>query len=594
MWLLRFLASGGPKHQRLGFTALRNCRQFPLAVLLGSAVTASGLENSQSLLGDLTTFSEDDAGRLERKGSARERSDFISKMETAFQGVSMYLRDDRRLARGMVITRPLRRETGFRYTGFLLVEESPSTIRGVPYRMSSLINRDDGGSSLSALELVSQPGRDVFVVYDTSGDFEAQVIYAVPFSDLRSTEPVMVRGSLSCNGLTVAVVVQKTDTGNGLRYRYITSTGRTDIVNRNYGAQAVELGNCWLLHESSPLALFSRTNISKSAVEQIVSRFIEKTALEQAAILQVWDKGFKLGGRSGRLEIFRGEPPQELVVLLEDKVLNEIAHTFPVSLPMAKWTVEDRTAVLQDFFTNNPATYAVVVALLKSDRGSDGAMIVHRQSGSYEFRKATAEIVPGTLVFWEEEEGKVYLAFLKDQTVVPDCGWCFDSGIRVCETCQGKGEVTCPNCDGSGKSPCGHCDGTGNRRSDCRGCRGTGYCGNCGGSTTITLNCKVCQGRGVYEDSGRTCIKCKGGRTFTVTCKVCTSGPQPSGKCPNCKGAGDFMQPCGTCGRTGRWNCDHCRRTGIAQCETCHVTLASSCRCGGSDKLRLMPATRRI
>src|SRR5260370_344333 len=120
-WLLQFLAGGGPKHERLGFTALRNCRQFPLAVLLGSAVTAGGLEGSQSFLGDLTTFSEEDARHLEEKGSAEERTEFIARLDVAIARMSKDMRDGRRLARGIVVTRPLRRESGFSYTWFLMV-----------------------------------------------------------------------------------------------------------------------------------------------------------------------------------------------------------------------------------------------------------------------------------------------------------------------------------------------------------------------------------------------------------------------------------------------------------------------------------------
>src|SRR5687767_4539267 len=50
-WLLRYLG-GSQKHQKLAFTALRNCREFPLAVLLGCAVDKASLEASYQSLGD--------------------------------------------------------------------------------------------------------------------------------------------------------------------------------------------------------------------------------------------------------------------------------------------------------------------------------------------------------------------------------------------------------------------------------------------------------------------------------------------------------------------------------------------------------------
>src|SRR5208337_546872 len=60
-WLMRYLGSCDQRHERLGFTALRNCRQFPLAVLLGSTTTARAIEASHRLLGSVSSFSDDHA-----------------------------------------------------------------------------------------------------------------------------------------------------------------------------------------------------------------------------------------------------------------------------------------------------------------------------------------------------------------------------------------------------------------------------------------------------------------------------------------------------------------------------------------------------
>ena len=117
----------------------------------------------------------------------------------------------------------------------------------------------------------------------------------------------------------------------------------------------------------------------------MVSRFIEKTRLERATLLQSWDKGYKLGSQTGRIERFGGAPPEELVVLLEDALINETTHTFPVTLPLARWSVEDRSNVLRDFFINNPPAYAVVVDILQTERGSHDALIIHPDSGRYRF-----------------------------------------------------------------------------------------------------------------------------------------------------------------------------------------------------------------
>lgn len=587
-WLLRFLATGDQKHQRLGFTALRNCRQFPFAVLLGSAITASGLENSQAHLGNLITFSDDQAWQLTREGTAAEQSAKTLEIEASIRQLSSYGQPGRRLGRGIVISQPYRNDNGSRFTGFLLVEEPSGTLRGVPYRMSSLINRDDGAASVSARDLVSRPGREVFVVYNTEGDYEAKVVYAIPFAENGPVNKLMARAALSCAGLDIGVVAHKWDTGKGLLYRLITAAGDTTIGR--YDSERQGIGSCWVFHESSSLPVSCRISLTKSETENIVSRFIEKTTLERATLLQTWDKGYKLGSQTGRIERFGGSAPTELVVFLEDTFINETNHTFPVPLPLAHWSAEDRSAVLQDFFINSLASYAVVVNLFQTERGSHDALIIHPDSGRYKFRRATPEIRSGTPVFWEDgDNDNVYIAFFNNEVVDANCGACFDTGYCLCETCEGSGEVTCPQCDGSGRSSCGHCDGSGERRLDCNGCHGTGNCGRCGGSATITLDCKICQGTGTYSDSGRACKKCQGKGTFEIPCRVCTGGPQSKGLCPNCEGSGDFIQPCRTCNRTGLWNCDQCRTTGIARCETCRGSLVSSCQCGGAADIRIIP-----
>src|SRR5262249_17305438 len=110
---------------------------------------------------------------------------------------------------------------------------------------------------------------------------------------------------------------------------------------------------------------------------------------------------------------------------------------------LARWSAVDRSAILRDFFINSPASYAVVVTLVQADRGSLDALIIHPDSGRYEFRRATPEIKSGTPVFWEDGEGNnVYITFLKDELVGANCGDCFDTGYRLCEACEGSGEMT--------------------------------------------------------------------------------------------------------------------------------------------------------
>ena len=520
-WLLRYLNGSKPRHQRLGFTALRNCRQFPLAVLLGGSIAGDVLETAYRSLGELSAFSDDQAWMLAAKKDRAASIAMISALESAIERVKKIVRPDRWLALGTVITRPVRKPLiGLRYTGFLVVEGTPNIIRAVPYQMADLINRDDGTARVTASDLLREPGRTVIVAFDGEGDqTRAQAVYALPFAALQDTDKLMARLALSCEGLSVGIVVHKSESRSGQKYRFVTAKGRTDVVYDDKGQ--MEMGTCSLLHATSSRLFFTRLSLS------------------------------------------------------------------------TRWAPEDRSAVLQEFFTNSPNYYAVVIEILELTSDAPNALIVSPQVGLRELRRANPEISPGTPVFWEAgKEGKVNITFLTDQSVQAQCGTCFDTGYRVCATCDGKGRVTCSKCGGSGKSQCDHCGGTGKHRSDCHGCRGTGDCGNCGGSATVTLNCKICEGTGRYADSGRPCKKCGGLGTFSGTCRVCTRGPQPRGKCPNCKGSGVYLQDCRSCKATGRWNCDRCRTTGIGPCDTCDGTLISPCECGGHDGIHLLPVTR--
>lgn len=592
-WLLRYLNGANQEHQRLAFTALRNCRQFPLAVLLSSAIAGDALEASYNLLGDLSTFSDDQAWMLAEKVDRTEPIAMISALESAIAQVQRTVRPDRRLALGTVITRPLRNPIiGLRYTGFLVVEESLQTLRAVPYQMADLINRDDGAARITASDLLREPGRRVLVAFDAGDHCRAQAVYALPFAALQDTDNLMARLAFACEGLSVGIVVHKWVSRSGPMCRLVTAIGRTEVGYDHAGRMAV--GACSLLHASSTRPFFTRLSLSKGDTEKVLACFIRNTDLERATLLRSWENGYQLGSQTGAVKgPFRDEPPQDPVVLIENKVIKEVDHTFPVKLPPNRWAPEDRSAVLQEFFTNSPGYYAVVIDVLEPPSGAPNALILHPQSGLRELRRANSEIGPGTPVFWEVgKEDKVYTTFLTDQSVQAQCSTCFDTGYRVCATCDGKGRVTCSKCGGSGKSQCDHCGGTGERRSDCRGCGGTGDCGKCGGSATVTLDCTICQGTGRYADSGNPCKRCGGQGTFSGTCRVCTRGPQPRGKCPNCKGSGVYIQVCRSCNATGRWNCGRCRTTGIGPCDTCDGRLISPCGCGGHDGIRLRPVTR--
>jgi len=587
-WLVRFLTACDARQERLGFTALRNCRQFPLAVLLACTTTARSIETSYGQLGGLSAFSDDQAWNLATKGSPSDCAATVTALEFGLRQVQNGLRADRKLALGAVLTRPfLKPLTGIRYTGFAVIEDGPARWRAIPYQMASIINPDDGSARVTGADLLKTPGKRVVVAYATDKHNEAKAVYALPFAPTYDIAKLLPQIALRCEGLSIAVVVDKWDSRGKERYRFITGSGLTES-DVDYSGR-VKVGECALIHASTSRPFFTHLQLGKSDVEKVVQEFVRTTQLERAVLLKSWKNGYALGGQSGRMMVLHDQVPTEPVVLLQAKVVKDENRTFTVRLPFPVWTPRDRTDVLQRFFENSSDNYAVVVGVLDGERGAR-AVIVNPESGEHKFW--TTELrATGMPVYWEVgDNDAIYPTILDDQLVTAKCSACFDTNYRICPTCGGRGRATCSQCGGSKKSECGHCNGSGERRFDCRPCSGTGQCGNCGGSGTVTLNCKICEGTGRYADSGRHCKKCSGAGTFSVPCRVCAG----SGQCRKCQGSGDEFRDCRSCDATGRWNCDRCHATGIGPCDNCEGTSVSVCGCGGIERIRLRPAQERV
>lgn len=589
-WLVHYLGACDQRHERLGFTALRNCRQFPLAVLLSCTTTARSIATCHGLLGALSGFSDDHAWSLVTKSNPAECAATMSALEFALQQVQGTLRTDRKLSVGTVISRPLRKPlTGLRYTGFLVVEEDPRRWRAVPYQMADVINRDDGSAPVTGSDLLRNAGRRALVAYDLGECNEAQALYALPFAPLQDMSTILPEIALRCEGISVGVIVHKWTSRTGEMYRLVTSSGQTEARPDRSGK--LRVGECAFIHSSSSGPFFTRLQIARPDIERVLAKFIRATTLERSVLLRSWKSGYRLGGQSGRIVDFRDDVPEEPVVLLEDLMIKEVPHTFPVRLPYSVWTAEDRSAVLSQFLANSSGYYAVVIAVLAASKDGNRILLVNSASGSTHVRWAGAEIRASTPALWEVgTDDRLHITLLQDQVVLADCSACLDTGHRLCESCNGENRINCPECGGSGKEACGHCDGRGAQYWNCPRCDGTGYCNNCQGSQKITLTCKVCEGLGYYSNTGRPCVKCHGNPKFEVPCNSCNKGPQSRGLCPKCRGAKSFSKPCATCRATpGWWDCHRCHGRKTTSCDTCDGSLASACRCGGSNRVRLRP-----
>jgi len=585
-WLVRFLTTCDARQERLGFTALRNCRQFPLAVLLACTTTARSIEVSYGQLGGLSGFSDDHAWNLATKSSSSESAATLTALEFGLRQVQSGLRADRKLALGAVLTRPfLKPLTGIRYTGFAVIEDSPARWRAIPYQLASIINPDDGSARVTGADLLRTPGKRVMVAYAADEHNEAKAVYAVPFAPAQDVGKLLPQLALGCEGLNIAVVVQKWESRAGERYRLVTASGQTEVgIDR---AGRIKVGECALTHPTSSRPFFTRLQLGTGDIEKVVQQFVRTTQLERAVLLKSWKNGYALAGQSGRMVSFHDEKPEELVVLLED--VKDVSHPFTVRFPFPVWTPNDRTAVLEEFFTNSPDNYAVVVGVLDGERNTRRAVIVNAESGEARFW-TTESRATGMPVFWEVgDNDAIYTTILDDQLVTATCPACFDTNYRICRACDGRGRAACSACGGSKKTVCGNCNGSGQRRFDCRACRGTGQCRNCSGSSTVTLNCTVCEGTGRYAPTGRPCNRCGGVGTFNGQCRACNA----SGRCRRCEGSGDEFGDCRSCDATGRWNCARCHATGIGPCDECGGTLVSECGCGGIDRIRLRPAQGR-
>jgi len=539
-WILRLLQSTASRDiATLAETALRNCSQFPMAVLL-TQVIEFGTPESFEKTKPLMRVSEDHLFAVSQKIDEEQNKNLAALNRTIDSLGSLTWRSGREIAIGTVLSRPALKDFGYRYTGFLSVDRESRPPLIVPYDLADLLNREDRHVRQNPAQLLRQPGRRALVVYDIAGEHEAQVLYLLPFSPAPASEmnDLLAKLAIGAEGLDVAVVVERWRDGNGDKYRLLTANGRALV--RRYRAEDQEVGNCFFLHKlNGDKPLSTRFRLSAQDVEQVVHRFAEQTELDLAVCVSVDQRnGRYLLVTSGGETFFRqGNPSAKSLYAVEENQRGQ----FPFRLP-GEWPAEVRTRVLTRFLELQPEAFGVVLEMGEGDDRKPLARIVQSKSG-ITFRQPTdTKLVPGTLaILRERDDERLVATLLGNYRIERGCNNCFGSEFRICAICDGHGVTVCSACDGT-------------RAIDCPDCEeGKVDCGKCGGSGTYYLECTKCT-NGYWRD-GRTC--------------------------PKCEGSGQFGVGCRSCNETGKWNCGTCHGRATVRCD-CRYGKETCYECGGN------------
>ena len=607
-WILHQLHTAPTREERaLAETALRNCSQFPLAVLLAQSLELSGLDALTGQMEDLMRSSEDELSAFGQK-PGEEQLQRSSTLKTQIHGLrKVPRRAGRELVLGTVISWPIQRDFGYRFTGFVSVDRTGSPPLIVPFDLADVLNRDD--RPMQQRYLLNRAGRRAIVAYNTSGNYEVQALYILPFAPLSEDEmeQVMTELALSSEGLDVAVVVVRWSDERGSKYRLLTTSGHTSV--QFYRADQQRIGNCFLVHDLNSKPLSTRYQLSEANIAQVVRNFIHHTEIDQATEANTVKNRHYLVTRLGKAVTWLGELPKDFVYMVEETESGRFVFHLPGNL----WRATDRSDILQSFFEKRQDAFGAVLETFKWQDGTLRARVVRAEDGEQKLKPIAEPVQLGTVAYWtKNDKNESFANIILDQRIEGGCTHCFGTQYRICAECAGRGKVTCPDCDGTrfttcsncggdGKEACGHCDG-GQRTITCRNCGGTGTweadCRNCSGSGTYSGTCKVCQGSGTYADTGRTCRACGGDGSFTASCRRCSGTGSISGTCKRCEGQGNWTEECRTCGGSGRWDCRACHGRGEVPCDcdygnvtcgTCNGSRISRCDCLGARPGKVVP-----
>jgi len=589
----------------LAETALRNCSEFPLAVLIAQSIDLGNVNGYGPQIQGIMRISNDGLLAYSQEKNQQRRYQELVNQLNFLNGLPR--QSGREFALGTIISRPVRKDFGYRYTGFVAIGRDGQIPLVVPYNMGDILNRNDQHAKQDVWQLLRQPGHRAIVVHDINPPYEVQQLYILPLAPQtdRKTEALIAKLAKKAEGLEIGIVAElSVDKYKG--YRVITASGKSSIAH--YRAKHQKIGDCFLIHELNSQFLSTRYRASVADVSDIVELFKRNTHMDNAVHAKTYYHKHILVSRRGNLVYKYGDVLDQVAYFVEEVVKETETLYFPFTIPGLVWAPEERSEILSEFFARRSNALGVFLKVYDY-KGSQYALVIHQQSGTALRPRADQNYPPGTLAFCEMgDDGNLYANIMPGYRIQGGCPRCFGTYYRICETCGGNSLVTCPDCEGSrqavcvscygsGRENCGHCYGSGQREFTCRNCDGTGVwegeCRNCGGSGVYSGSCTVCGGAGRYADSGRICKKCGGSGDFTARCRKCSGRGTISGTCKRCDGQGQWDEKCKTCQGSGRWNCGTCHGKGRIQCmcgngyvkcTNCQGKRVSRCECGGTER----------
>lgn len=594
-WILQLLETSTDRTLlSLAETALRNCTQFPIAVLLVMAAASE----SHGLLGavfeDSMQLSDDDFFAVSQKPYDEQQQE-LQALSFLFERIRPLSHPDREIAVGTILSQPVKKEFGYRFTGFIGVERGGRPPVVVPYDLGDILNRDDRFAQQGVGQLLRATGRRAIVVYNAAGEREAQVVYLLPFAPLDASgmDRLIAEVALGAEGIDVAVVIKRWKDERGEKYRMLSAGGR--VVIGYYHASEQRVGNCFFMHEANGAkTLSTRYRLGPQDFREVLRRFAQNDDVELAACVKSWSNKQgrvvnKLATSKGYTLVKEGETPQDAIYGVETAG----QRRFSFELPEEIWQPTDRSRILQAFFDRQPEAFGVALETFKWNDGTLRVRMVGTQ-GEQKIQPLQQSVEPGTLVYWEKNEaGESFATIVADQRIEEGCPHCYGVGFSICHGCGGTGRATCHNCKGNCKETCGRCSGAGKHTIVCNNCGGSRTleltCGGCNGSGIYTGTCKICEGRGHYADSGRACKKCGGAGNYRDTCRRCSGRRTFTATCRRCDGKGSWDEMCKACRGSGIWNCGTCSGSGRTTCSDCGGYRIAECFCGGTNRGTIAP-----